>query len=62
MAAKRQKELMAVIAHKENSEILCADEDYVDLCDLSVQKNDGNDESDTKIIMMIGYWRERGYC
>ena len=55
MAAKRQKELMAIIAYKENSGILCAewlDENDVDLSGLSVQNNDGNDEFDTTPIII----------
>ena len=45
---------MAIIEHKENSDILCAeklDEDDADLSGLSVQQNDGNDESDTTPII-----------
>ena len=48
MTAKRQKELMLIIAHTKNSDILCAewwDEGEFDLSDLSVQQNDGNYES-----------------
>ena len=42
---------MEIIAHKENSAILCdkwLDEN--DLSGLSVQQNDGNDESDATLI------------
>ena len=45
---------MATIAHKENSDILCAewlDENDADLPGLSVQQNDGNYESDTTPII-----------
>ena len=41
LAAKRQKELMEIIAHKEHFDIL------------SVQQNDGDDESDTRPIVTI---------
>ena len=47
---------MAIIAHKENFDIFCAerlDENDVDLSGLSVQQNDGNGESDTKLILTI---------
>ena len=55
MAAKK-KTLMAIIAHKEKSDILCdewLDENDVGLSGLSVQQNDGNDESDTTPIITI---------
>ena len=54
MAAKWIKELMAIFAHKENSDILCAEllhENGVDFSGLSVQQNDGSDESDTTLII-----------
>ena len=47
---------MAIIALKEISAILCAewlDEIDADLSGLSVQQNDGNDESDTTPIITI---------
>ena len=49
---------MAIVAPKENSDILHAewiDEDYVNLSGLSVQQNDGNDESDTNPIISGGF-------
>ena len=51
-----QKELMAIIEHKEHSDILSAewlDEDDADLSDLSFQQIDGNDESITMPIVTI---------
>ena len=64
MAAKWQKEWWQLLC-TENSDILCAewlDENDVDLSGLSVQQNDGNDESDnTRIItikeLLIFQWK-----
>ena len=65
-----QKELMAIIAHKEHSDILLAewlDEDDVDLTGLSVQRDNGNDESDTMPIVRIEEhlnfpWKDDAFC
>ena len=64
MAAKWQKELMAIIAHKENVDILCDEwlnENDVELSGLSVQQKDENDESVTMPIITtfdfpVGSW------
>ena len=53
---------MVIIAHKENSANLCdewLDEDDVDLSGLSVQLNDGNDESDIMPIIIFDFpWED----
>ncbi len=56
VAAKRQRELMAIIADRENADILSAewlDEDDVDLSDITVPQDDGNDKSVTMPIITI---------
>ena len=56
VAAKRQRDLMAIIADRENADILSAewlDEDDVDLSDITVPQDDGNDKSVTMPIITI---------
>ena len=47
---------MAIIAHKENADILSAewlDDDDVDLSGITVLQDDGNDKSVTMLIITI---------